>query len=48
MAKAPVVVPIGNLPKGAAASDSAEVDAATLKVAKMMDVSEADLKTYGD
>ena len=47
VAKAPVVVPIGDLPKGKDEKKEGELDAATLTVAKLMDVDEADLKKFG-
>ncbi len=47
VAKAPVVVPLGDLPAGERTGDGDSPDQAVLEVAKMMDISENDLKTYG-
>ncbi len=47
VAKAPVVVPVGELGAGGGAGYDQPASDAVLAVAKMMDVDEADLKTYG-
>jgi phage I-like protein len=46
VAKAPVVIPVAKLP-GKKDDDAAVVNETTLAVAKMMDVSEEDIKQYG-
>jgi phage I-like protein len=45
--KAPVVVPVGNLPGKKEEAAQASIDDATKTVAKMMDVSAEDIKKYG-
>lgn len=47
VAKAPVVIPVDSLPGGARKAEKAVHDEAVLKVAKLMGVSEADIKQYG-
>ncbi len=46
VAKAPVVVPVDGLP-GGGAGDGDDMDQVTLEVAKMMDITEEDIKKYG-
>ena len=46
VAKAPVVIPVKDLPKGEA-TPTAVIDETVLQVASMMDVDKEDLKTYG-
>lgn len=45
--KAPVVIPMKKLPDGGTLPDEPQADAAVLNVAKQMDISADDLKTYG-
>ncbi|MBN4058799.1 hypothetical protein JYT18_01065, partial [Desulfocapsa sp. AH-315-J15] len=47
VAKAPVVVPVGALPDADQKLDATKMSDSVLTVAKMMDVDEADLKTFG-
>lgn len=47
VAKAPVVVPADKLPGRQETKDGQSLDAITLKIARMMDVPEEDLKKYG-
>jgi phage I-like protein len=47
VAKAPVVIPVNKLPGKKTDADAAELNEITLTVAKMMDVSEDDIKKYG-
>ncbi|MBM9605962.1 phage protease [Desulfopila inferna] len=47
VAKAPVVIPVDKLPESGQEQTTAELTGDVLKVAKLMDVSEEDLKQYG-
>lgn len=47
IAKAPVVIPVDKLPDTKLVADAGAIDEATKTVAKMMDVSEEDIKKYG-
>ena len=47
VSKAPVVVPLKKLPDGNQENDNINMSDSILNVAKMMDVDEADLKTFG-
>ncbi|HHL35492.1 MAG TPA: hypothetical protein ENJ30_14125, partial [Desulfobulbaceae bacterium] len=47
VAKAPVVVPLKDLPNGDDLQDTEDLDQATMQVAKMMDIEAEDIKKYG-
>ncbi len=47
LAKAPIVVPMSKLPGRKQEADDEAIDAATLAVAKMMDIDQEDIKKYG-